>query len=211
VDSRRYAIFYTAQQTADDVIRDGMGGEYFPDLYDWLYGRKAYASLGPNYGFAVVNEYLQTFEPVAQYNPAGLCMRAPETSSTAAALVASRGRAEQEIVEAVESGRPGFANGWISSKAVDELLDRVRANVPRTKRREMLQRLGYDYHPHLPDGRVNNVVQPDNAKPRLFIRMGHLVGNLTDGATIAKRYQADQAPGSASDAEAAFGGTQNNS
>lgn len=207
-DSRRYAIFYTAQQTADDVVAAGMNGNYFPDLYDWLYGRRAYASLGPNYGFAVVNEYLHAFEPVAEFDPAGMCVRAPETSSTAAALVASRGRAEQEIVEAVEQGRPGFANGWISSKAVDDLLDRIRVNVPRTKRREMLQRLGYDHHPHLPDGRVNNTVQPDNAKPKLFIRLGHIVGNLTDAATIAKRYQQDQAPGGGTDdtAAQAFGG-----
>lgn len=211
VDSRRYAIFYTAQQTADDLVRDGMDGRYFPDFYDWLYGRHAYAQHGPNYGFAIVNEYLHTLEPVAEFDPAQLCVRAPETTSTAAALVASRGRAEQEIVEAIEQGRPGFANGWISSKAVDELLERIRANVPRTKRREMLQRLGYDYHPHLPDGRVNNVVQPDNAKPRLFIRLGHLVGNLTEPAAIAKRYQQDQAPGGGGDAEAAFGGAENKS
>jgi len=206
VDSRRYAIFYTGQQTADDMRRDGMDGRYFPDLYDWLYGRNEYAKLGPNYGFAVVNQFLRDFVPAEEFNPAGLCMRAPETSSTAAALVASRGRAEQEIMEAVEQGRPGFANGWVSSKAIDDLLDRIRVSVPRTKRREMMQRLGYDYHPNLHDGRVNNTVQPDNAKPRLFIRQGHLVGQLTDAATIAKRYQADQASGSAGDAETAFGG-----
>ncbi|MCA9268780.1 MAG: hypothetical protein KDA41_09935 [Planctomycetales bacterium] len=211
VDSRRYAIFYTAQQTADDLVRDGMDGRYFPDFYDWLYGRHAYAQHGPNYGLAIVNDYLHTLEPVAEFDPAQLCVRAPETTSTAAALVASRGRAEQEIVEAIEQGRPGFANGWISSKAVDELLDRIRANVPRTKRREMLQRLGYDYHPHLPDGRVNNVVQPDNAKPRLFIRLGHLVGNLTEPAAIAKRYQQDQAPGSHDDLAAQALGGENNS
>jgi hypothetical protein len=208
-DERRYAIFFTAQQSANDLVRDGMDGRYFPDLYDWLQGQGVYEQYGPNYGYAVVNNYLREYVPAEQFNPAGLCMRAPETSSTAAALVASRGRAEQEIIEAVESGRPGFAGGWVSSKAVDELLERIRASVPRTKRREMMQRLGYDYHPHLHDGRVNNVVQPDNAKPRLFIRNGHIVGNLTDAASIAKRYQADQAPGGASDAEMAFG--ENNS
>ena len=205
VDGRRYAIFYTAQQTAADLERDGMGGAYFPDLYDWLKGANAYESLGPNYGYAVVNHYLATHAVEAEFNPAGLCVRAPETSSTAAALVASRGRAEQEVVEAIESGRPGFAGGWVSSKALDDLLDRIRAPVPRSKRREMLFNLGYDYHPHLPDGRVNVVVQPDNAKPRLYVKRGHILCNITNPADIAKRYQSDQGPGAGVDAQTAFG------
>jgi len=204
VDGRRYAIFYTAQQSADDVVRDGMGGAYFPDLYDWLKGRKDYAGLGPNYGYAVVNNFLHTYEIEAEFDPAGLCVRAPETSSTAAALVASRGRAEQEIAEAIESGRPGFAGGRVSSKAMDDLLDRIRAPVPRSQRRKLLQGLGYDYHPHLPDGRTNVVVQPDNGKPRLYARVGHIVCNITGAADIAKRYQSDNSPGGQADAGAAF-------
>lgn len=207
IDGRRYAVFFTAQQCADDVVLAGMGGRYFPDLYDWLRGRKAYAALGNNYGYAVVNEFLHSYAIADEFNPAELCTRAPETSSTQAALVASRGRAEQEIVEAIEQGRPGFAGGWVSSKAVDDVLERIRAHVPRSKRRDLLLSLGYDYHPGLPDGRVNVVVQPDNGKPRLYIRRGHIVGNITGPADIAKRYQIDQAPGGASDAQQAFAGT----
>lgn len=205
IDGRRYAVFFTAQQSADDVESAGMGGTYFPDLYDWLKGRKAYENLGPNYGYAVVNDFLQSYAVDAEFDPAGLCTRAPETSSTAAALVASRGRAEQEIVEAIEQGRPGFAGGWVSSKAVDDLLERIRAHVPRSKRRDMLLSLGYDYHPGLVDGRVNVVVQPDNAKPRLYIKRGHIVGNVEGPANVAKKYQLDQAPGGADAAEQAFG------
>lgn len=204
IDGRRYAVFFTAQQTAEDVTAAGMGGSYFPDLYDWLKGRKAYAHLGADYGYAVVNDYLRDYAIAEEFDPAGICMRAPETSSTSAALVASRGRAEQEIVEAIEQGRPGFANGWISSKALDDLLERIRAHVPRGKRRDLLLGLGYDYHPHLPEGRTNVVVQPDNAKPRLYVKRGHLVTQLSTPAEIAKRYTRDQAPASGMDAEAAF-------
>lgn len=204
IDGRRYAVFFTAQQTADDVVAAGMGGSYFPDLYDWLYGRKAYAALGPNYGYAVVNDYLRGYAIAEEFDPAGVCMRAPETSSTQAALKASLGRAEQEIVEAIESARPGFANGWISSKALDDLLERIRAPVPRAKRREMLVALGYDYHPNLHDGRTNAIVQPDNAKPRLYVKRGHLVAQLQGAAVIAKRYTQDQSPAAGIDAEAAF-------
>lgn len=204
-DGRRYAIFYTAQQTAEDIEAHGMGGGYFPDLYDWLAGRRAYAHLGANYGYSVVNDYLSRYEPLAQYDPAGLCTRAPKTSSTDAALVASRGKAEQEIWEAIEQGRPGFNGGWVSSKAIDELLERIRAPVPRGKRRALMQSLGYDYHPHLDDGRTNVVVQPDGSKPRLYIRRGHIVGNIVEPSEISKRYQADQSPGSTGvDAASAF-------
>lgn len=204
-DSRRYAVFFTAQQSAEDVEAAGMGGGYFPDLYDWLKGQNAYASLGPGYGYAVVNDYLHTCQIAAEFDPAGLCVRAPKTSSTRAAIVASLGRAEQEIVEAIEQGRPGFAGGWISSKMLDDLLDRIRAPVPRNKRRDMLLSLGYDYHPALPEGRTNAPVQPDNAKPRLYIRKGHILGNITSPAEIAARYTRDQAPGAGLDPRQEFG------
>ncbi len=204
VDGRRYAIFYTAQQSAAHLVRDGMDGTYFPDFYDWLKGRKAYAELGTNYGYAVVNDYLQTYAIDAEFDPAGLCVRAPATSSTAEALTLSRGRAEQEIVEAIEQGRPGFAGGWVSSKAVDELLERIRAAVPRSKRREMLMGLGYDYHPHLHDGRTNVVVQPDGGKPRLYAKVGHIITNIENAAEIAKRYSAAQLAGGSVDAAEAF-------
>ena len=85
------------------------------------------------------------------------------------------------------------------------MLERIRANVPRSKRREMLTGLGYDYHPHLHDGRTNVVVQPDNAKPRLYAKIGHPICEFTEPAIIAKKYQEAQAPGGPSDAQTAFG------
>jgi hypothetical protein len=205
IDGRRYAVFFTAQQRAEHLVRDGLDGTYFPDLYDWLKGRREYEGLGPNYGYAVCNNFLREYAVAEEFNPAGICVRAPETSSTAEALVVSRGRAEQEIAEAIEAARPGFAGGWVSSKAVDDLLDRIRANVPRSKRREMLLGLGYDYHPHLPDGRTNVVVQPDNSKPRLYAKLGHIVCNIEAPALIAQKYQEAQGPGGSSDAATAFG------
>lgn len=208
-DKRRYAIFYTAQQSLADLERDGMlETDYFPDLYDWLYGRRKYEALGPFYGLAVVNNFLSTLQLQAALDPAHLCVRAPHTSSTALALKLSMGRAEQEVIEAIDEGRPGFAGGWVSSIFLDRLLDGIRAPVPRTKRREMLQRLGYDYHPGLIEGRVNNVVSPDNSKPRLYIREGHLALNLSDPASIAKAYTAAQQPGANEAAAARFGTAQ---
>lgn len=192
VDNRRYAVFYTAQQYEADLRSAGMGGSYFPDLYDWFYGRRAYASGGANYGAAIINDYLRSYALTAELDPAHLCVRAPKTSSTAAAFTESLGRAEQEIAEAIAEGRAGFAGGWVSSLAMDKLLDAIRAPVPRTKRRALLQSIGYDLHPGLHDGRVNNVVQPDHGKPRLYVATGHLSCRLTDATLIAKAYTAAQ-------------------
>lgn len=205
-DGRRYAIFYTAQQNIGDLERDGMLAQnYFPNLYDWLFGRREWAHMGPDYGLAIMNDYLSTMVLQAELDPAHLCVRAPHTSSTALALKLSMGRAESEVLEAVDEGRPGFSGGWISSIFLDRLLDGIRAPVPRQKRRELLQRMGYDYHPGLDEGRVNNTVAPDNAKPRLYVKAGHLALNLTDAAAIAKAYTGAQNTATNDAAAARFG------
>lgn len=202
VDDRRYAIFYTAQQSGEDLIRDGMSGGYFPDLYDWFHGRGAY--VGQPSGAAVVARYLAAYAIPAALNPAGALDRAPRTSSTAAAVTLSLGRAEQEVLEAIEQGRSGFAGGWVSSHALDELLDRIRAPVPRSRRRALMQALGYDWHPALPAGRVQELVMPDNAKPKLYLKAGHLGFNLTDPRDVGKAYTRAQEPGAVTEAARAF-------
>jgi hypothetical protein len=206
IDGRRYCVFFTAQQSKADRVRDGMGGRYFPDLYDWLNGRGEYASMGENYGFKVVNHYLRTYELCEEFNPAGACQEAPVTSSTKDAVQASLGGVEQEILEAIAEGRPGFANGWVSSVAVERLLDgmRMARSIPHNKRRELLQSLGYDWHPALRDGRVNNPIPMDeNKKPRLFIKVGHVNANIVSPADVAKTYQDDQGAGVTSTGQAA--------
>jgi len=196
-NDRRFAVFYTAQQSYDDVTRDGMTGDYFPRLYNWLKAD----------GYAIVAEFLATYEIPAEINPAGSCHRAPETSSTREAVTASLGSIEQEIMEAVEEGRPGFAGGWVSSFAVDRLLQSHRAAraIPPNKRRELLQSLGYDWHPGLKDGRVNNPTLSDAGKPRLFIKAGHILANLTRPSEIVKAYDAAQTTQGVSEAAQTFG------
>lgn len=204
-DTRRYCILYTAQQNYEDVLRDGMGGDYFPDLYDWFYGRGQYAQFGADYGASIINEWLRTLPLSAELDPARQCIRAPETSSTATARSMSLGRAELEILEAVEEGRPGFNAGWLSSIMVDRLLDTIRVPVSRNKRREMIEGLGFILHPGLEDGRVTSVTAPDNGKPRLYVRPGHLSCNLTDRAAIAKAYTNAQTAANNDQAAARFG------
>lgn len=189
-NDRRFCIFYTAQQSAEDIVRHGMDGDYFPNLYNWLNGG----------GYAYVANYLATYAIPIELNPAveagGKCHRAPDTSSTDEAVTASMGGVEQEIMEAIEQGRPGFAGGWVSSMAVERLLDSLRMGraIPHNKRRELMQGLGYDWHPALAktNGRVNNVVALDGGKPRLFIKGGHIHANLTSAAEVARQYQEAQ-------------------
>jgi len=183
---RRYSIFYCAQQDEGDLDRDGMGGEYFPKLYDW-------ARAG---GYAVVNDYLRSYQIPDALNPARGCHRAPDTSSTAEACRASQGPIEQEIREAIEQERVGFRGGWVSTHYLDSLLREVGAEraLPRNKRRDVLRALGYVPHPGLAatDGRVNNPVAPEQAKSRLYVLAGHEAAGLVGPAVIASAYSAAQ-------------------
>lgn len=180
---RRYCIFFTAQQEPGDIHRDGMGGDYFPDLYDWL----------REDGYAIVNNYLRSYQIPDLLNPATHCHRAPTTSSTAEAIRSSMGGIEQEVMEAIEEGRPGFAGGWISSTAFDKLLDDRRAGskIPRSRRRDMLKGLGYDWHPNLPEGRINNPIMEGGqaTRPRLYLQLGHPAGGIYTPAEIVRAYQ----------------------
>lgn len=196
-NDRRFAVFYTAQQHAGDICRDGLSGDYFPNLYDWFNAD----------GAAVVTEFLHSYVIVDAYNPATECHRAPRTSTTDQAIAASLGGIEQEIMEAIDEDRPGFAGGWVSSMALEMLLRNKRKDgaIPLNKRRDVLKLLGYEYHPGLSQGRVNNVVSPDGGKPRLFIKIGHPARALTVAADIARAYSTAQNLTAANAAKEAFG------
>lgn len=180
-NDRRFCMLFSAQQQAEDLGRDGMTGEYFPRLYDWLKAD----------GYAIVSELLHTMPIPDELNPATGCQRAPQTTATAAAIAASVGGVEQEIAEAVAQGLPGFSGGWISSIQLDRLLERMglARRVTHNKRREMLQELGYILHPALPDGRVNNLVLPDNGKPRLFVHQMSPARSIPTSAEAARAYE----------------------
>ena len=187
---RRYCVFYTAQQTPEDMKRagvlndDGSSTAYFPDLYNWLRAE----------GYAIVANYLNTYQIRDELNPATSCMHAPATSSTSEVIMMSLGGVEQEILEAVEEKRYGFSGGWISSMALDRMLEarRDQKRITRNKRRELLYDLGYIQHPHLPKGRVNNLIPGDGGKPVLYIKEGSLLINLHKVTDIAARYMKDQ-------------------
>ncbi len=178
-NDRRFAPFYCAQQQNEDLARDGMTNGYFPKLYDWLRAG----------GYEIVNNLLRTYQIPDEFNPS-LGHIAPLTSSTTEAITYGLGRAEQEIVEAIEREERGFKGGWISSMHVDLLLDRIgmAGRIPPNKRRDLLQNIGYDYHPSLLNGRVNNTVLPDGGKPRLFVAKDSPHLAITSPVEIARAY-----------------------
>lgn len=183
-NARRFAVFYTAQQTYADMMRDGMGGDYFPDLWAWL----------RTDGFAVVTELLHTYQIPPELNPARI-PRAPHTSTTDLVIAESRGSVEQQIAEVIAQGTPGFMGGWVSSCMLDRLISdtlRMGNRLSHSKRREMMQGMGYVLHPGLTDGRVNNPVMPDGKKPQLYILAGHPSAGIVGAAEIAKAYTAAQ-------------------
>lgn len=183
-NDRRFCTLFCAQQTVDDLTRDGMDGTYMADIYDWANAD----------GYAIVAELLHTIVIPDEFNPATKCQRAPVTSSTDEAIQQSLGRVEQEILEAVEQGVPGFCGGWISSTAVDKLIDKMgrSGSIPPNRRRDVLRSIGYDWHPALPNGRVHNIIAPDGTKPRLYVRTGHTALAMTQPAEIARAYTAAQ-------------------
>lgn len=187
-DERRYCPIFSAQQSYADIVRDGMGGTYMPDLYRWLNAEG---------GLAFMNHYLRNMPLERELNPAlnngGTCHRAPDTSSTVVAKTATMGKVEQEILEAVAEGRDGFCGGWVSSVALDKLLSekRMESLVPRIKRPDMLRSLGFVHHPGLVHGRASTPTQ-GGARPVLYVREGHIAGNITGGAAITRAFEAAQ-------------------
>lgn len=183
-NARRFGMFYCAQQHYSDILASGMDEHYFRRLFHWLRNED---------GFAIMAEYLHTHVIPDEFNPLQMA-RAPHTSTTEEAYTQSRGLVEQQVMESVEQGIPGFANGWISSVFLGNLLDSLRQGqrINLTKRKELVQSLGYELHRGLPDGRVNNPVMPDGRRSQLFIRVGHPDASLTVPAEIAKAYTAAQ-------------------
>ena len=180
-NKRRWSIFYTPQQTIEDLERDGMVGDYFPNLYEWA----------KNGGYSDVTGYLKTYKINDQFNPATHCMRGPETSSTAKALEISLGPIEQEILEFVEANtKQGMMGPWVSSTALYWLInDKMRKNISPKKRGEIMENLGYVKHPALKGGRVGSpIVHEGNARPVLYIKDGSPEMSISDPTSVRDAY-----------------------
>lgn len=159
-DQRRYSIFFTAQQYVTDLKPVGFTNAYFVELYRWL---------REGGGYQAVAHWLR-HAPIeaTEYDPAGICQRAPATSSTIEAINVSLGRVEQEILEAVENKEPGFRDDWLSSLALATLLEKkgIR-DLSRRKKGEILKSLGYDKV-----DRSTKIIMEEGGQPYLYRKDG---------------------------------------
>lgn len=146
LDSRRYAIFYTAQQSVEDLKRDGMTEEYFIWIRDWI----------KNGGQEIINDFLINHPIVASEY---IKYRAPQTTSTQEAIEESLTAFQEAVLEAVNlqtvipmngsnviiNGATGFKNGWIDTAYLKntELFD--LHSLPRSPKaiNQRLKELGY--------------------------------------------------------------------
>ena len=179
-NTRRYCILWGKHQTYADIIADGMDDNYFSELYKWING----------VGAAITFDYLMGYEIQDKYNPATLCQRAPATSSSVDATYMSLGGAEQEVLDAIESGTVGFKAGWVSSIMLDRLIKETgySLRIPRNKRKAMMEQLGYKWHPSLTLGRVNSLLMNEEGKPKLFVKENHLSLKLSGAGEVLRAY-----------------------
>lgn len=169
-NDRRYAVLYTAQQSMSHLHRDGMDRAYFSKIYDWLGGD----------GHAAVAEYLAT-RPIT-IDPLD---RAPNTTSTEAAIRQSLGVAEQLLVEAIEDCIPGFTPDMIDgTQARFHLQANGKTLSPRAIV-ESLGRLGYVKHPILKNGRI----MVDSQRLILYVRQGSVAADISDCAVLAQHWR----------------------
>ena len=161
---RRYAIIFTAQQFPEDLVRDGMDGAYFPDLYDWARNRG---------GYSAVAHYLKTYPIPAELDPAGLCHRAPVTTATNAAIEKSTGAIEAVVIEASENGTLGFRGGMLSSWSLEKLMREHNLKLALNKRGGMLETMGF-----VNCGRAKgNLAWEGGTRPLIYARRGVNVGS----------------------------------
>lgn len=159
VDGRRYAIFYTAQQSADDLVKMGMTERYFRKLWNWL----------NNGGYANVTHYLQNYVIAEDYNPAVLSLRAPATTSTVEAVMINRGFVEQTVMQAISDEEAGFTGGYISSLMLRELCEKLRIKMSPHKMKVLIDTLGYVRHPNLPEGKIHKTIVNEGGRPIIYI------------------------------------------
>lgn len=130
-NGRRYAIFYSAIQSVDDLMSRGMNDDYFTNLRFWL----------NNGGFEIVADWY--FNHPIECNK--IPFRAPETSSHAEAIQVSRGPIEVTILNAVEDGLSGFRGGYISLLAVMNRLRQLGGRQPlQSTVARILEQMGYN-------------------------------------------------------------------
>lgn len=186
-NDRRFAVFFTAQQERADLIGE-MSPENISAVYDWL----------DKEGYAIVHEFLATYAIPDELNPATSCRRAPDTSTIDEVISSSLNATDQEVLDWIEEGRPGFKRPWVSRTMLRRALHEQNNKLTPNRQRETLQRLGYVPHPALPAadgrmiGRTNNDVRPDGCKAELWVLKDHPAAAYATNSRASHHYETTQ-------------------
>ncbi len=82
------------------------------------------------------------------------------------AIAATMGRAEQEVMEAIELNTAGFRGGWVSSHRLGQLLKERGVKMAPQRIKAMMEALGYTTH-----GRVSvPIMEEELARPILYLK-----------------------------------------
>lgn len=174
-NSRRFAVFYSAFQSADDIARYGLDDSYFNTLFDDYLG---VGEANPHKrGLRFIADYLLT-HPIER---GAIPMRAPTTSTMTEAIAVNRTPLQSFVLDCVEEGRSGFKGGWVNTAALANLWQRAghKAVEPAAMGSE-IRELKYHFI-----GRAGSAWFEDISTKR---------GNLwnTDPAANARNYGSDQ-------------------
>lgn len=151
-NGRRYAVFYSALQSKNDIFANGMDEQYFNRLWNWLRNEG---------GLEFVTHWLKNY-PIEK---GAIPVRAPETSSHDEALRISRSPLEIVISECIADGVAGFRNGFVSTLAV---VAKARGagirNVNTRTAQSCLENMGYVHV-----GRAHRAYMQEDANNRAEI------------------------------------------
>ena len=150
--NRRFCVMYSALQTPEELSAAGLTETYFTELFNWL-------NTG---GYAVVAEFLHTYSINPTFNPAGECVRAPESSSELEVYENGRTNAENILREHVEEQSRGFRGGWLCWQRAVDALD---GKISRPMLEKFLNNMGYYAHSGLlPHGWTDNPLADEGGK-----------------------------------------------
>lgn len=130
-NGRRYAIFFSAIQSRNDLLAAGMDKNYFDVLWKWLRDEG---------GLQAITYYLLNY-PIER---GAIWATAPETSSHDEAIRISRSPMQVAVEEAIQDNMQGFRGGYVSSIAVTRRMHALGVKSPSGHSiRTMLESMGY--------------------------------------------------------------------
>lgn len=158
-NSRRFCIFYSAFQSAEQLEIWGLNEAYFKSLYDWLDAD----------GGAIMYDYFINHYPLER---GAIPMRAPNTSSTPEVLMQSMGPVQRMVMEAVDDQIPGFRGGWVSATAVRKRMTDLGL---RTISMSGIEKIIGEMQYHMVGRSVKPFAEEDyKARSTLFHREAHI-------------------------------------